>query len=185
METDSTAMFSAELEPEERILWSGQPQQGLVLHAWDMFLIPFSLMWGGFALFWESAVILGGAPRFFALWGIPFVVIGLYFIVGRFFVDARRREKTYYALTSQRIIIFSGLFSRNTRTVNLKTVSDITTDIKGNDRGTITFGPNVPFASWYSSFAWSGTRGYSAPAFEGIENARQVYELIRKVQREM
>jgi len=49
--------------------------------------IPFSLAWGGF---WRSTgevtVALGRTRRcfFFALFGLFFVVVGLYLIVGRF-----------------------------------------------------------------------------------------------------
>ena len=32
------------------------------------------------------------------LWGIPFVLVGLYIVFGRFFVDAKQREKTCVAI---------------------------------------------------------------------------------------
>ncbi len=185
MLSDTTATFREELSAGERILWSGQPKQGFMLRPSDAFMIPFSLLWGGFAIFWESMVVVGGAPFFFMLWGIPFVLMGLYMIAGRFFVDAKQREKTYYALTNERVIILSGLFGRNVRMLSLKTLSDINISVKNDSSGTITFGPSHPMASWYSGFAWPGTGKYTAPAFEMIDNAKQVYELLRKAQREM
>jgi hypothetical protein len=153
----------------------------------DALLIPFSLLWGGFALFWEATVIRSGAPFFFKLWGIPFVLVGLYIIVGRFFVDAKRRETTFYALTNERVIIISGLFSRDVRTLSLQALSDINLSLKSDGRGTITFGPSHPLASWYSGLAWPGAGRYRnmAPTFETIDNAKQVYELIRRAQREI
>jgi len=182
---DNTTLFRDELGAGERILWSSQPRQGLVLRPSDAFLIPFSLLWGGFAIFWESMAIVGSGSLFFMLWGIPFVLVGLYFIVGRFFVDAKVREKTYYALTNERAIILSGLFGRNLRAFSLKTLSDININVKKDGSGTITFGPSHPMASWYSGMQWPGAGKYTAPGFEMIENARQVYELIRKAQREI
>src|SRR5687768_8189983 len=86
--------IEAEMGPGERLIWSGQPRQGLRLRGTDVIFIPFSLVWGGFAIFWEVMVIKMKAPIFMAFFGIPFVVIGLYIMVGRFFYDAAARRRT-------------------------------------------------------------------------------------------
>jgi hypothetical protein len=41
-----------------------------------------------------SLTLKEGAPAFFALWGIPFVVAAAYVTIGRFFVDAWQRSRT-------------------------------------------------------------------------------------------
>jgi len=171
-----------ELSLGERLLWSGRPKPGLMLRSSDVFLIPFSIMWGGFAIFWESSVLASGAPFFFGIWGIPFVVIGLYFMVGRFFVDAWQREKTFYALTNQRVIIVSGLFDRNIKSLSLRTLSDVSLNAKRDGSGTITFGPTHPMGSMYFGAWWPGTRRYTTPGFEMIRDAKNVYERIRTAQ---
>src|SRR5690242_910458 len=104
--------FQPDLLRGERVLWTGQPDAGRIFSSYDVFAIPFSLLWGGFAFFWEASVLGmgvfgssgGGGPvlSFFALWGIPFVLIGLYMIVGRFFYKAWARKRTWYAVTSTR-----------------------------------------------------------------------------------
>ena len=180
---DPVLMFQDELGPDERILWSGRPKSGIMFRSSDIFVIPFSLMWGGFAVFWEMGVITSGAPLFFWLWGIPFVIIGLYFIFGRFFVDAQQRAKTYYALTNERIIIISGLFNRNVKSLSLKTLSDINFNKKADGTGTITFGPIHPVGWMYSGNWWPGTGRYTSPGFEMINNAKEVYDKIRAAQR--
>ncbi|WP_343730635.1 hypothetical protein [Duganella sp.] len=93
-----------ELSPHEQLQWWGRPRQGLVLRRADSLAIPFSLLWCGFAIFGEySALHASGAPGFFALWGIPFICIGLYMVFVRFLADARQRSNTYYAVSNKRI----------------------------------------------------------------------------------
>ena len=97
---DARPIIEHELGSVEKLLWAGRPCQGFVFRPVDAFLIPLSLMWGGFAVFWEGSVLVMGAPVFFTLWGIPFVLVGCYLVFGRFYVDAWQREKTSYGLTN-------------------------------------------------------------------------------------
>ncbi|MCA9979713.1 MAG: PH domain-containing protein [Anaerolineales bacterium] len=184
MLNENTAMIRAELDSGEEIVWQGQPRQGLLLRSSDIFLIPFSLMWGGFAIFWTMTAASAGAPFFFVLWGTPFVLVGLYLIIGRFFVDAWQRRRTYYALTNRRALIISGIFNQNVRTLPYNTMSEINITRHSNDRGTITFGPPPPF--WQSSGGgWpTGNSRYPvSPAFEMIDRVNDVYEQLKRVQR--
>src|SRR5215208_2118092 len=96
------------LSKDEKILWTGRPKTGIVFRSTDFFLIPFSLLWFGFAIFWEYNVLKMGVS-FFALFGLPFILMGLYISVGRFFLDAIKRKNTIYGITDNRIIIKSGL----------------------------------------------------------------------------
>ena len=176
----STVRF--ELAKGERLLWSGIPRQGALLRGSDALMIPFSLLWAGFAVFWELSVIRDGAPVFFALWGIPFVLVGVYIVIGRFFVDARRRRNTAYGLTTERIIISSGVFRPTLKSLALRTLSDLTLDQRSDGSGTITFGPTSPFAMFNAGLDWPGTP--RPPAYELIANAKQVYDMIREAQRE-
>ena len=175
------SVIEQQLSSGERLVWSGQPRSGLRLRPSDTFVIPFSLLWCGFAIFWETSVVTTHAPFFFKLWGIPFVLVGLYIVVGRFFVDARTRGRTFYGITSERIIIVSGAFSRQTKSLQLRTLSDISLTERADGSGTITFGPQSPMAQRLPS-GWPGAGNYAAPAFEMIECAKEVYELVRQTQ---
>src|SRR5436190_24226654 len=88
------------LSSDEKLIWTGKPRTGVLFRSSDAFLIPFSLLWCGFAVFWETMVLSTGFAFPFALVGIPFVLIALYITVGRFFIDVKRRANTVYGITA-------------------------------------------------------------------------------------
>lgn len=96
------------LRHSEQLLWVGQPDPRVRFTGADAFLVPFSVLWGGFAVFWEVTAITSVRQPLFVLWGIPFVLVGLYFIFGRFIFKKRRKIATVYALTSSRAIVCTG-----------------------------------------------------------------------------
>ena len=169
------------LSSGEKLIWTGKPKTGIVFRSSDVFMIPFSLLWGGFALFWETGVIATGAPFFFKLWGIPFVLVGIYITVGRFFVDAKKRANTIYGITSDRIIIKSGIFSREIKSLNIRTLSDITISQKADNSGTITLGPTDIRYSMMQGMEWPGAK--QSPRLEFIEDVKTVYDKIIDLQR--
>jgi hypothetical protein len=150
-----------------------------VFRATDVFLIPFSLMWGGFAVFWEAMVLKSDGPVFMKLWGIPFVLVGLNLVVGRFFHDAWRRSRTTYAVTTERVVILSG---GSEKTLPLRTLAEFTITARGDGSGSITFGSS-PSGAWSSMGpSWPGVP--QVPVFENIADVRTVHELIRRAQEE-
>lgn len=184
MQFEATQEITKELSGSERLLWSGMPRKGLMFRGTDVFLVPFSLLWCGFAIFWEYGAVTHEAPFFFRLWGIPFVVIGLYFVFGRFFFEAKQREKTMYGLTSERIIIISGVFKKNVKSLNLKNLNEVSLSERTDHSGTITFGSGNSRYSMFSGMAWPGVNNYLPPSFEMIENAKSVHEMIRNAQKD-
>lgn len=172
-----------ELGQGEKLLWSGRPVQGFLLRPRDLVYIPFSLLWGGFAIFWEFMAVRGvwlnprNSPGFvdylFPLWGIPFVAAGLYMIFGRFIYDVYVRRTMVYGVTNARVIILTRLFRRSAKSLSLHSLGDITVKEDADGRGTIIFfGCDAP------------GRGQVSPAFDGIPDVRRVHQLIMKAQRE-
>ena len=183
MNFEAEKMLTPELGRGERLLWTGRPRQGLRLRPSDWYLVPFSLLWGGFAFFWEFMVLTGGAPWFFALWGVPFVLVGLYLIVGRFFADSYQRARTYYGVTDQRVLILSGLLNRRTTSIALPNLGEVSLTERSDRSGSITFGtPNAAYPAWWGS-SWPGTGYKTAPTFDLIDDVRQVYSAIQEAQR--
>ena len=175
-----------DLSAGEKLLWSGQPAGGVRFRAADILMIPFSLLWGGFAVFWETMVLRQGAPGFMAMWGIPFVLMGVYIVVGRFFVDAAVRARTYYALTNQRVVILSGLWSRELKSLWLRNLPEIVLREGMGALGTIEFGTSaMPMGQWFRGTSWPGMSRYQPPSFDLIENPGNVYNLIRSAKQEV
>jgi hypothetical protein len=174
-------LFGRELDADEQILWAGRPVLGFVLRSSDAVFIPFSILWGGFAIFWETGVIVAGAPLLFKLWGVPFVVVGLYMMVGRFFVDMWQRGRTYYCVTSQRILIVRGRKTRSVISLDLAPLSEISLSEKRNGAGLISFGRRAQRVSWDNAgnriLDRSNNGGW--PCFELESEARKVFDLIR------
>ncbi len=172
------------LDPGETLLWSGRPERGLKLRQSDALLIPFSLLWGGFAFFWEASVLIGfaaalqaGLGRYsllglvFPLFGLPFCIVGAYLIVGRFFAEARVRARTRYGVTSTRLLILAGFFTPQLKSVPLGSIGEIRMTERVAGTGTLTF--TVPGAPVFG-------RRRRAPAFEFIEDVREVERVVRR-----
>lgn len=151
-ENDSSWVRSM-LYPGENLLWTGKPGKGRPLRKEDLYLIPFSILWCGFAVFWELSVIKTDAPIFFKLWGIPFVLIGLYFTVGRFVVKRLREKNTRYALTSQRLIARTG---KTCKTLELTNLPHMSVTQLADGSGDIRFGESAA----YRPYGFGYTRTY-------------------------
>ncbi len=169
------------LSTDEELVWTGEPQKGVIFRSSDALLIPISFLWGGFAIFWEINVLTTDAPFFFKLWGIPFVLIGIYLIIGRFFIDAKRRSGTVYGITKNRILISSGIFTKEIVSIDIKNLSRIKVNQIGEGRGTITLGSMDSGFSMMQGMDWPGVK--QPPMLEFIENAKSVYDKISELQR--
>jgi hypothetical protein len=189
--SDVLAQIQPELLAGESLLWSGQPLRKIIFHQRDLFAIPFSLLWGGFAIFWEWGVTghFGNsgnshpAPAFFALWGIPFVVMGQYLIWGRFIYTAWKKSRTYYAVTNKRVIVVSIGFNRKLIDGYLRNLDSASLSTRADGIGTIEFQPTA-FASSNWAFGGNNRRNQidielSSLAFFDIRDARTVYQLIQ------
>ena len=149
VETEIAVKLQSELLSGESVLWAGRPNPDVIFHSDDWYMIPFSLLWGGFAIFWEAGVLgywghnSKGAPSMFmVIWGIPFVVIGQYVIWGRFFYDAWIKRRTYYAITNRRVLILQEGWKRKTSSTYLDSIPTI--EREGSATGTLWFGAKYP-----------------------------------------
>jgi hypothetical protein len=103
------AQLQPYLRPGEQLLWSGRPDPDVRLTPADGFLIPFSILWTSFALFWEIGVATAdNTSPIGAVFGIPFLAVGCYMVAGRFIYKRYRKQRTAYGITPQRALIAVG-----------------------------------------------------------------------------
>ncbi|MBE6948477.1 MAG: PH domain-containing protein [Ruminococcaceae bacterium] len=161
---------------DEFVLWKGKPQKGMVFTSQDVFMIPFSIMWCGFAIFWETSVLSSGAPFFFALWGIPFILVGLYITIGRFFHASYLRKRTYYVITNKKII---RLRRRRIDMIDGRNMPPMHLKINKDGSGTIRFGEAVYYrhGRGYRSYNYDSSYG-GLLSLENVPNVAQVQQII-------
>lgn len=149
----------------------------------DVFLVPFSLFWGGFAIFWlVGATVAVGA---FGLFGVPIVLFGLYLIFGRFIYKANRRRRTGYAVTDRRVLqIVRGRNGESVDAFYLRSLPSISTSVGADGKGSIQIGQMPWFGAMYANTGMEFlARGASAGgvASYDIDDPRGVAELIERL----
>lgn len=181
-------VFSQELLPGETIQWTGRPNPGVIFHAEDSTVIPFSLFWGGFAIFWllgASGIwdIFSNRPDktfqwFGIIWGTPFALFGQYLIWGRFVYARWKKKRTYYAITTRRaLIVVDRLRSRDATSAYFENLPIIDKKIRFDGIGSIAFGGAVT-----GEWRWKGNNTPRPPTFDDVDNADNVYQIAIRMQ---
>ncbi|MGJ5819524.1 hypothetical protein [Paludibaculum fermentans] len=192
--TDQAAL--QEIQPEltagERVLWAAQPRPGFVLRSSDGIKIPFSLVWGGFAIFWELGVLgvfnksSHGTFHFdiFMIWGIPFVLAGQYMIWGRFLFESWIKKRTFYAVTNLRVIAVQNSFTRRTTSNYIDSLPALTKEASSGRHGSLKFreDPNAWIRGQGSAF-WNEFSVLDGPRFLDIDEVDSVYNLVAELRK--
>lgn len=182
---DATALATVErhLAGDEHIEWVGKPDPTKRLTPADRYLIPFSLLWGGFSLFWVVGAAASGG--FFAVFGLPFLALGLYFIFGRFIYKADRKRRTVYAVTNRRVLeIVDGRKGESVAAVYLRSIPNVSTSAVSNGEGSVEFGISSRMESHYANtgleFFARGSVS-SGVSFFDIEDPEGVADLVERL----
>lgn len=161
----------------EKLVWSGRPPATIFLRREDALLIPFSIIWVAFWVFWEVSVIREGKSVFLMLWCIPFIVIGLFLTVGRFLLDRRARRSTVYGLTTQRLIVIGGMLWRSVHSYSLHNLPRFSLTMHRDGTGTIEIEqPIRRTRRRRTPIGWMHNR------LERLSDAREVYARIVELQ---
>ena len=179
-DSGDSSSWAPYLDEGERVLWEGRPDGRLfLLRRVDAFLIPFSVLWGGFAFIWTIGAAFAGAPFFFVLWGDLFCLGGAYLIIGRFAHDARIRHHTRYAITNRRALIVRGAVGRALKEMPL--APGLEMELREGTPGWIRLGPASPTVGFRGWGVWTGEDG--SFTLRGLAEPGEVYALLRSVLR--
>jgi hypothetical protein len=138
-----------ELDPGERLLWSGGPHLSWLVRA-DRTNVPFSLVSLAFGVLWEHAALTDKNPNgserygtFFHVWGLLFIIFGVYALIGRIPVRRLLAGRTAYGITDRRALVVraSLLGYRRVASTPLRRASPVTVRPSGRGRGSVFVGP--------------------------------------------
>jgi len=107
---DLAALVDAEMGSGERVVWLGRPIPSRFARM-SLGRVLFGIPWTAFALFWIAGASGFKRPDFsrgfslFALiWGIPFVLIGLWMLSSPIWM-LRKATRTAYVITDKRALV--------------------------------------------------------------------------------
>ena len=109
---------------------------------------------------------------------IPFILIGQYFVWGRFVYDWWLKRRTYYGVTTRRIILVQEAWSRKISATYLEAIPLIEKD--GVGKGSLWFGPRLPVLAGRGQPTQSMSRFSigGVPVFADIDDLDTVVRLV-------
>ena len=162
------------LDPGERIVWQGRPDQGFNIAASDIGSAVFALFFTGFAVFWMSrAAEMGGA---FWMFGLIHFSVGLGLVWKSVFGPTRRRRRTWYTLTDRRAFIATDTAKTGRALKSYPITPETRITYKDGPPATIHFARERHKTS-------KGRSYISRIGFERIADGQNVLALLRKAQR--
>ncbi len=159
------------LDPDKHIVWQGQLSSRVQLEFDSGFFVLFMMVWGGIPL-----ILVISNPGFLLL-GVPalFVGITLYFFVGQHFWAAFQRSSTFYTLSNKHAFIaYRGLAGRKLDSFPI--TSETTLRLDEGRKSAVWFG----LREGRQMFSNATERPLG---FERLDAPREVYQLLRAVQR--
>ncbi|HZS27990.1 MAG TPA: hypothetical protein VFB76_12235 [Candidatus Angelobacter sp.] len=196
----NTVAFQSELLRNESLLWAGQPERRIIFHKEDLLAIPCSLLWGCFAIVFELVTFVAGKSSHTwwlgAIWGTPFVIAGQYLIWGRFLYVNWKKSRTFYAVTTERILIKKMKWKgRTVCSLDLCNLGVVQTSMESDGIGTLQFDyPHVPPSSvlrflfgprtMHDSF-FDPLERNGALAFVDIPDAEIVYSILMEAKEKL
>lgn len=171
------AALQRALQPGERVRWTGQPDpRRTVLPSLLIWL--FFIPWTAFSVFWMAAASGFEVPTFtkpnhwFALFGLPFVLIGLGGLSSPLWVW-RRARRTFHAITDRRALTIVDGRSMKVESWAPDQFERIARTERPDGSG------DLLFATLQNRS--SGSRSPLAVGFRGVANVRDAERELRRL----
>ncbi|KNY26494.1 hypothetical protein [Pseudobacteroides cellulosolvens] len=162
-------LINGELNVGERVIWADKPVLGsLFFKSFAIYL--FAIPWTTFSLFWMYGASKGSF--IFSLFGVPFVLIGLYMLCTPF-INKNAEKRTIYIVTNQRAIIYKYGRKIKVKSFFPNQVANIERYQNKNGTGNIIFSSEVIYNS-------DGERSTNQVGFIGIKDVKKVEDIINR-----
>jgi hypothetical protein len=176
--TSPSTIARAELKRGERLIWADRAvsrKPGLA----SLKVVGFGLLFAGFGALWSLIAWAGtahdeGPWRFFPLFGLIFVVIGLAIATAPLWLRFAGGA-TVYGLTDQRIFMVAGRRSRTVRSTPFEKIGQLIVTEEPDGTGNLMFGG--------VALSEPGERGFLVGGLYGIPDVRRVRALIEREDR--
>lgn len=173
--------IDSELEPRESIRWIGQPQpkaSGFIAAFAGVLL--FAGPWTAFAAFWIWSALGYKLPNFregiqpqhfFALFGVPFLLVGFAMLYTPFWGWYMAFQKVYI-ITDKRAIVFEGTGTTTIRSFTPAQLTHVYRREKNDGTGDVV----ISMRSWQDS---DGDEQKEDVSFMDIQNPKQVERMLK------
>ncbi|MBD3679735.1 MAG: aspartate carbamoyltransferase catalytic subunit [Rhodobacteraceae bacterium] len=161
------------LDEGERILWQGRPDGRVVWKPRHFGLLLFGGFFAGFALFWM--IMASQAGGLFWMFGLLHFSVGIALMLGGPYGGAYIRRHSWYTLTDRRAFIATDMPMVGRRLNSYPIDRDSVLQFAEGDPSSVYFATILKRTK-------NGSRRVPV-GFENIEDAREVYGLLRDVQR--
>jgi len=161
------------LDADEEILWQGRPDGMLSYKPDNIPVALFGLVFAGFALFWM--MMAASAGGMFWSFGLIHFSVGVGLIIGPNLWSAFRRRHSWYTLTNTRAFIATDMPILGRKLKSWPIIQETPLEyIEGSP-------PSLKFAT---ETRRGKNRSYEvAIGFDRIIDAREVYNMMRKLQK--
>ena len=168
-------------DPDEVLLWSVTPVQGLCFVTSDYARTACGLLVIYFALPWAIAVYRTGIGL---LMGILILSHALWLVIGCKLIEMRVRSRTRYAVTDRRVIIRSEGKGIQVKSLDLRSLKYVRSLKRWSGPGDVEFGCELGgegFNPWRPRmYQGSLFNPLNPPRIQMIENAEEVQQIIKE-----